>query len=565
MSTLLEELKQVQPCDSRGLIQILSQRIIRELIETKRAACEEVANTFNNYGLTNIYPCDYLTEEFLNKLTTGDPIAAISSVLVKAGYPPHLLKIFTKGFDELTDEELQEVFKWTEPITGIQVHEKTGQYFRGQVQIETNLQTFITQQNVTKTKWVDDEKSGELIQETDAQATARQSAERELRALQELQTLPLRMVEIITNTGPKIEIGEWTGSKFTSELERAQLADFVFNYGNVPFVAKRLAELKKLGEPVEKGGFGVQGLWTRLNIESVDALKLDTIEIVAKRQVEVTYTEKVDVEVTRPVEVRTYSGLSKEERLDVEKSYLDQGIRSLVSYLSKALYKEVFSKITCPAPAVLNKLITRIQNLAKIIGKLKERLTLLSQFLNIASATVSLINTIIDKLKVVIASSAPAIITLSVTPITRGIAVVLNKIIQVCQTLINKYEPRVEKLDKSLCAATKGMTFIVANINVIDAFIQVIDSILQNCVQDQNVDLGIVTALTPITYGAQGISYRGFEIEIRIKPSNEEIKQRYAVALDSNKVIILQGPYSFSADADILIDELKYRIDTYLG
>lgn len=35
--------------------------------------------------------------------------------------------------------------------------------------------------------------------------------------------------------------------------------------------------------------------------------------------------------------------------------------------------------------------------------------------------------------------------------------------------------------------------------------------------------------------------------------------------IDSNNVIAIEGPLSYSADAEILIEELKYRIDTYLG
>ena len=575
MPTLLEELKQVQPCDDRGLLQILSQRIVQEIIKVKRAACDEVANTLTTYGLEEIYPCDYITEEFLKKLTEGDPVTAISSVLLKAGYPPHLLKIFTKGFDELTTEELQEVIKWTEPITGIQVHKDTAEYFKGEITITTTLESYITQEILTKTRWVEDQTTV-LREETEEEAQARVAAEREQEVLDELYKLPhSRMVQLLLGTGPKITEAEWKGSPSAGiawgTINKAILADFILNYGDHPLIKPNLEKIKKLEGPVEQGGFGYPSFWNTMSTITEDSqIQLSTVKIVAKKQIQETYTETINVEKTREVEVKTKTGaLTPEEKAAVEKWYLDQGVGSLTRFLAQALAQEVFSKITCPAPELLNKLVTRIKNLARQVGALREKLTKLSQFLNIASATVRLINNIIDALKAVITVSGPLIIALSVDPITRTIAIILNKVTQVCQKLINRYEPRIEKLDKSLCAAAKGMTFVVANINVVDAFIRILDGLLQKCIEPDSFgdvpDLGLIDQLTPLNYLAQGIAYRGFELEVRVEPSTGRLKRRYAVALDVNKVVMLQGPYSFSADADILIDELKYRIDAYLG
>ena len=38
-----------------------------------------------------------------------------------------------------------------------------------------------------------------------------------------------------------------------------------------------------------------------------------------------------------------------------------------------------------------------------------------------------------------------------------------------------------------------------------------------------------------------------------------------AVALDEEEVVVLEGPKSFASDTNILLDEIKFRIDNQLS
>jgi len=62
--------------------------------------------------------------------------------------------------------------------------------------------------------------------------------------------------------------------------------------------------------------------------------------------------------------------------------------------------------------------------------------------------------------------------------------------------------------------------------------------------------------------GPNGIRYK---LDIQIDPQSPNIApRRFAVAIDPNNVIVLKGPKSFSSSVDILLDEIKFRIDNQL-
>ena len=565
MPTLLEELQKIQPCDGRGLIQILSQQIVRELIAAKKYACDEVANTLTNYGIENVYPCDYLTEQFLKRLQEGDPITAFSEILVKAGYPPHLLKIFIDGFDKLTDQELQQVIEWTTPITGIQVHRNTARYLRTSVtnQQQISLQTYIeTVVSTIEVPFVrEEEEFVPLI------STQSKEIEREKERSSRLEELPLRAREIITGTGPKVTEKEWTGEAFDSTTQQ-----MIVEYISEGLIDSDVySNLQLLNKPTNEGGFGVtSGIW---GITRTGDIQLQEVVVTGQRTIpqvnEPTTTtiettsivEKTETTVTETVTIE--GPLTLEEVQQVEKFYLDQGIKAILRPFATTLKTKIFDKIKCPAPDRLAKLITRIKNLGKIINKLKTTITKISEILNLASATINLISIIIDKLKKVLAANDAAVVAATVSLIGIPLTGPIVQASRLIDKLIAKYEPRIDALDKALCAAAKSVAFVVANLNVVDAFIQVIDGLLRNCVE-KGTDLGLST-FNPAYYTPAGETYRGYRLEIRTRQSDNAVKQRYAVAIDSYNVAAIQGPYSFSADADILLEELRYRIDTYLG
>ena len=581
MATLLEELQKVQPCDGRSLIQLITQRAIQEITRLKRQACEEVANTFSTYGLENIYPCDYLTEEFLEKLITTEPTEAISSVLLRAGYPPHLLKAFIQGFDELSDEELQEMLEWTQPRTGIRIHPNTSKYFR--TETTTTLSTSITELVTTRTiQKVRELTPAELVNlREDSKSKQQQEQELALEKQREeffktVRKADPRALELIIGLGPKITLEEYKGGVFDSLV-----VEYIRESQSSKYMPEEVFNsYVNLKKPVNEGGFGetsyVWGYGTYgFGVGVIDEVTV-TASALPQKALTVTETETITEteEIVTTEEITTTTGvLSEGEVKEVREFYLNQGIGNIVNFLAQSLADQVNSQLQCPTPDTTQKLVTRVTNLARIVNSVKQTITTLQQIINVTSAIFNLLSRIVDILKRVIIAAQPAIIAAALIPFTAGIAAILNKIVGATRGIITKYEPEIERLDKQICAAAGSLTFVVANINVVDAFIRVIDEVLRNCIQELSnssdaLSTAVASALTPITgnpFGSRDIEYRGYKIEVRTKASDNTLKQRYAVGLDSNNVVAIEGPLSYSADAEILIEELKYRIDTYLG
>lgn len=63
--------------------------------------------------------------------------------------------------------------------------------------------------------------------------------------------------------------------------------------------------------------------------------------------------------------------------------------------------------------------------------------------------------------------------------------------------------------------------------------------------------------------GPNGILYR-LEIRNDIKSPKIAVK-RFAVALDEENVVVLEGPKSFASDTEILLNEIKFRLDNQLS
>jgi hypothetical protein len=63
--------------------------------------------------------------------------------------------------------------------------------------------------------------------------------------------------------------------------------------------------------------------------------------------------------------------------------------------------------------------------------------------------------------------------------------------------------------------------------------------------------------------GPSGILYK-LEIRNDIKSPKVAVK-RFAVALDEENVVVLEGPKSFASDTEILLNEIKFRLDNQLS
>jgi hypothetical protein len=105
--------------------------------------------------------------------------------------------------------------------------------------------------------------------------------------------------------------------------------------------------------------------------------------------------------------------------------------------------------------------------------------------------------------------------------------------------LLSKLDSLVET-----CAPESGLSFEEIN----DELNQLSNSTIQD-LENSNSDV-------PVTY-------KGFTFEIKFDELNQtSYPKRFAQALNIQKIPVLKGQPSFASDPQILIDELKFIIDT---
>ena len=102
--------------------------------------------------------------------------------------------------------------------------------------------------------------------------------------------------------------------------------------------------------------------------------------------------------------------------------------------------------------------------------------------------------------------------------------------------------------------------------------LRILDSAIEAC-SKQSPDLsGIVAQAQPKSNtGTEGTPldskyfYKGYELAVLQDPNSPAIApRRYAVAKDNKGTVVLKGQSSFSSDTQVLLDEIKFRIDNQL-
>ena len=256
--------------------------------------------------------------------------------------------------------------------------------------------------------------------------------------------------------------------------------------------------------------------------------------------------------------------LTPQQKTEVENFYTKQGVQDITETATSAITNFVANKLQCPAPAVTQVLLTKVRNLVAIINSFNQVFADFQVGLNTASALVSALNITTQSIKAVIAANDIAIIGLAATP--TGASGLTANISRIASNLVLKYEDEIKALDDALCAAAKVVTYIGSTLNVVYALLTAIEAILQTCILEEE-DLQIVSSLTPRSFTpGEGSTYRGFKLEIRTAIGEYTAAQRrYAVALDRNNVVVLEGTPSFSSSTDVLLNEIKFRIDNLLG
>jgi transcriptional regulator with XRE-family HTH domain len=234
------------------------------------------------------------------------------------------------------------------------------------------------------------------------------------------------------------------------------------------------------------------------------------------------------------------------------KMFKQFGLAAAANILSKVDY----NSIDCPSSAQIlkiiddrNKLVTQINNLYKLITvltKITQGLTIFQNALNIGIATI-------------LANPTPTM------NLTAGI-------VSVFDTAKEKLQLGLSTANSTLNIINSVLIFAGSALGAILAILSRLDDIITYCAADKNIPFEVInTELSSLVNTSTGINnskilnndntYKGFKLEI-ILVQQLPYPKRYAQALTTQGVPVLKTESSFASDPQVLLDQLKFIIDS---
>lgn len=249
-------------------------------------------------------------------------------------------------------------------------------------------------------------------------------------------------------------------------------------------------------------------------------------------------------------------------------------IQGKVSAQVQGRVLEILSKFTseCPAGNEIQKIIKQRNNLLNTINAFEKRVRILKSTANKLDVAIRAAKVLIQFIK-----SIPAPTTLGTPPGPAGgviFSLSVGKVVTVGDRLakVNKLLDALEADKAGIIGIIDSASSTLANLK---RRLNTIDIAIQECSKDSPNLTSILTEAQPKeNTGSEGIpegrendfTYKGYVLEIIQDPNSPQIApRRYAIAKDRRGVVVLKGQPSFSSSTDVLLDEIKFRIDNQLA
>lgn len=118
--------------------------------------------------------------------------------------------------------------------------------------------------------------------------------------------------------------------------------------------------------------------------------------------------------------------------------------------------------------------------------------------------------------------------------------------------------PRLSELKRGVDQGAKYIGIAAQTLDQILGFLDIIDQVLQKCGRDVTpISREFLPVRTPDTLN----TYKGFNFRIVEETFSPTVNKKIGQALNAQGIVLLQTESSFTADAQVLIDQLKLIID----
>jgi hypothetical protein len=218
--------------------------------------------------------------------------------------------------------------------------------------------------------------------------------------------------------------------------------------------------------------------------------------------------------------------------------------------------------IDCPSSAKIQSIIKQRNAIVNQINGIYKTTSTLTTILGITTAVTTTL-----QLGIQLAKSNPYPATgipPTLPPLTSGIQTTIA-------SYVSKLENELKVINKNIGAITITVGSFSILLGTILKFLSILDIILQFCAEDQNMDFeaindeinALANPTVAATQNSNTNTYKGFTLGVKIDEKNEsKYIRRYAVAQNKQGVDILKTESSFASDPAVLINQLKFIIDS---
>jgi hypothetical protein len=212
--------------------------------------------------------------------------------------------------------------------------------------------------------------------------------------------------------------------------------------------------------------------------------------------------------------------------------------------------KSKFPQDTCPTKEELLIIIAKRNALASGINQLQNQIRTLDKTGGVITQIISPLPPALTLLKLLPLPTA-------VPGVTAGSIVTLSDVFSTLKEILNKF--------KSIAGGFEFLeNFANSILSKINDELKKLDVLIEKCAKELNIDYEVINDELNQDITEEGFgTYKGFTFEIKYDGLNQTpYPKRFAQALDKKKVVRLKSESSFASDPNVLIEELKFIIDT---
>lgn len=250
-----------------------------------------------------------------------------------------------------------------------------------------------------------------------------------------------------------------------------------------------------------------------------------------------------------------------------------------IRYANEKIF-EIYNELinACPPPAILEDLSKKVNNIKSLISKADKKIETFDRLPKTLDKPIAAGKVVVELL-----SHMPLPSTIGTPPGPFGgvIVSVPTGVIQTQSNLLVFTRKMVQTLEDdkqaivSLVQSSKGVFEPVKKV------LNKLEALLQRCAENPNLTLeqrkailegaGNIKSNTQQDLNSLDESYvnsngTSYTLSIVVDPesANSVAPLRQAIVKDFRGIVVLRGPKSFAGDAQVLKDELKFRIDNQL-